>query len=405
MASFRILTGLFLLVPVQCFVNLANNSAFPATTVSTSQALDSVQIRTTVGNNENTCYQFNGREEWMRIWLGENDNVGTLTITSTTPVSWKTAITIKAYNVQTSSVDSIQQNGKLLYPMKNSSPLTSSNLDITVNDIYRGFFLYNQSINGNLGGLVLCEVTILGCNVNGYGNCSAQCPLECKDQHCDAFDGKCIHGCQNDRMIVPDCNECKRNYFGQNCTSTCGHCKPGASCDKTTGACPHGCQYNWSGSRLCVDGFYGLGCSEECGRCRYRVPCDPRTGNCTAGCEGTQTPPLCKVFPDSNNLVLSNNDRGPSSGLYVVIGVITTLLVVAVSVIAVLVYVNQKLRKQVSQRYVSQPEPPVGHDQMTEPRDYDKLGVRQTDEYMEITASNDHTPRDSGSNYVNEAFR
>lgn len=66
-------------------MNLANNSAFPAATVSTSQALDSVQIRTTVDNNENTCYQFNGREEWMRIWLGENANVGTVTITSTTP--------------------------------------------------------------------------------------------------------------------------------------------------------------------------------------------------------------------------------------------------------------------------------------------------------------------------------
>lgn len=77
-------------------------------------------------------------------------------------VSWKTAITIRAYNVPKSDVDRIQQGGKLFYPMKDSSLLTSSNLNITVNDTYRGFFIYNQSTNGNLAGLELCEVNILG---------------------------------------------------------------------------------------------------------------------------------------------------------------------------------------------------------------------------------------------------
>lgn len=48
-------------------------------------------------------------------------------------------------------------------------------------------------------------VFLSGCFITGYGNCSTQCPSECQDRHCDAFDGKCIHGCQNDRMIVPDC--------------------------------------------------------------------------------------------------------------------------------------------------------------------------------------------------------
>lgn len=59
------------------------------------------------------------------------------------------------------STGSIQQNGKLLYPAKESPLSTASTLSITVNDTYRGFFMYNQS-NGNLAGLVLCEVTILG---------------------------------------------------------------------------------------------------------------------------------------------------------------------------------------------------------------------------------------------------
>lgn len=63
-------------------MNLANSPAFQLPTVSTNQDLNTLRLRTAVDNNETTCKQFIGRDEWIKIWLGDNASVGTLTITS-----------------------------------------------------------------------------------------------------------------------------------------------------------------------------------------------------------------------------------------------------------------------------------------------------------------------------------
>lgn len=60
----------------------------------------------------------------------------------------------------------------------------------------------------------------LGCNQNRYSvGCLSECSTKCKDQHCDAFNGSCIHGCSNPNALTQDCigkqltNDAKSSYF------------------------------------------------------------------------------------------------------------------------------------------------------------------------------------------------
>lgn len=61
---------------------------------------------------------------------------------------------------------------------------------------------------------------VLGCNQNRYGvGCLRECSNKCKDQHCDAFNGSCIHGCADPNALTLDCigknfmNGIKSNHF------------------------------------------------------------------------------------------------------------------------------------------------------------------------------------------------
>lgn len=47
---------------------------------------------------------------------------------------------------------------------------------------------------------------VSGCNQNRYGvGCLSECSNKCKDQHCDAFNGSCIHGCADPNALTLDC--------------------------------------------------------------------------------------------------------------------------------------------------------------------------------------------------------
>lgn len=45
-----------------------------------------------------------------------------------------------------------------------------------------------------------------GCDQNRYSvNCRSNCPQKCKNYHCDAYNGLCIHGCSNNQYVSPGC--------------------------------------------------------------------------------------------------------------------------------------------------------------------------------------------------------
>lgn len=66
-------------------MNLANSRQFPRATVSTHQDFETSRIRQVIDNDENTCTQLSDDEKWLKIWLGSDVNVGTITVKSNTP--------------------------------------------------------------------------------------------------------------------------------------------------------------------------------------------------------------------------------------------------------------------------------------------------------------------------------
>lgn len=46
----------------------------------------------------------------------------------------------------------------------------------------------------------------LGCDPNKFSpGCNHSCPTKCKSQHCDAFNGSCIHGLSDPNALTIDC--------------------------------------------------------------------------------------------------------------------------------------------------------------------------------------------------------
>ena len=46
-----------------------------------------------------------------------------------------------------------------------------------------------------------------GCDQNRYSSnqCRTRCPLKCRNQNCDAFNGSCIYGCHDPKALTLDC--------------------------------------------------------------------------------------------------------------------------------------------------------------------------------------------------------
>lgn len=48
--------------------------------------------------------------------------------------------------------------------------------------------------------------TFAGCDSIRFSpGCGQLCPDECKNNHCDAFNGSCIHGCSDPKALTIDC--------------------------------------------------------------------------------------------------------------------------------------------------------------------------------------------------------
>ncbi|XP_056002734.1 uncharacterized protein LOC125660827 isoform X1 [Ostrea edulis] len=228
-------------------------------------------------------------------------------------------------------------------------------MNITVHSTAHGIAFYNtrqrvlqsncNDKNENRQFVEICEVNVLGCDATRYSeNCSHECDRICLNQHCDAYNGEFIYGCSEPHRAGPHCTDCQKGYYGVKYTHKCGHCIDKHDCNKTTGVCFKGCLPHWNGPK-----------------------CD---------------------------------EKGSSSGLHIaIIAVTSTLLVISVLVNVILVF--RKQRRQSSTQHVNN-QPEQNHTEMEETREYDKIGVRNTDEYQEMSPTViDQSPQDRASAYIN----
>ncbi|XP_062568546.1 multiple epidermal growth factor-like domains protein 10 isoform X2 [Saccostrea cucullata] len=279
-------------------------------------------------------------------------------------------------------------------------------MNVTINRVTRGIALFNsrdpmlntscEGFEPSFASIEICEVKVMGCGFQQYGENCTSCPLKCMNQECDAFDGSCKYGCSNKLLKSPDCmvcvnefyglnctekcghcksgtycnkltgiceegcedhwegstcNVCKNGFYGDNCTKTCGHCKPGTYCHKVTGICQEGCDDHWNGSQCneCRAGFFGRGCERPCGSCRNGTFCDTITGKCPEGCEGDWIGIICYVLSSSRDTKTGEETSNTSS---VVISVLATLLVVIVTYLG-FKFVKNKWKKWKSGTNVS----------------------------------------------------
>ncbi|XP_062618977.1 multiple epidermal growth factor-like domains protein 11, partial [Saccostrea cucullata] len=137
----------------------------------------------------------------------------------------------------------------------------------------------------------------LECKKGFYGrNCSLPCGHCGNKTTCDHVTGFCPSGfCDPGWIHSSDrrCNQaCEEGAYGKNCISTCGHCANKATCHPVNGSCPDGnCAPGWKRSKdrkcneVCDPGWYGSECRKQCGYCRGNKSCHHVTGSCSGLCE------------------------------------------------------------------------------------------------------------------------
>uniref|UniRef100_A0A8B8BYA1 Uncharacterized protein LOC111114367 n=1 Tax=Crassostrea virginica TaxID=6565 RepID=A0A8B8BYA1_CRAVI len=153
-------------------------------------------------------------------------------------------------------------------------------MNVTVNKVTQGIVFINerppgyrsncQGDNTQYVGIELCEIKVMGCDqVRFSSGCSKLCPSKCKNRHCDAFNGSCIHGCSNPNALTVDCLACYDGQYIRDkmCVPCEGHCKNGIPCNKLTGRCDNGCHNYWIGEfcEVCPPHYYGNDCNTPCG--------------------------------------------------------------------------------------------------------------------------------------------
>ncbi|XP_062593829.1 multiple epidermal growth factor-like domains protein 10 [Saccostrea cucullata] len=184
----------------------------------------------------------------------------------------------------------------------------------TVNRVTRGIVLFNSKnppLETSCVGyaplfatIEICEVMVFGCKSQHYGENCSLCPVNCKNNECDAFDGSCKYGCRE--QFIHEYAEvlyiavCVDGYYGYNCELMFGNCKTGTICNNTTGICPEGCLYRWGGLHcdVCDSGFYGINCTERCGHCKTGTDCHIITGICQEGCDDHWSGSQCNDCKD-----------------------------------------------------------------------------------------------------------
>nr|XP_034319182.1 receptor-type tyrosine-protein phosphatase alpha-like [Crassostrea gigas]XP_034319183.1 receptor-type tyrosine-protein phosphatase alpha-like [Crassostrea gigas] len=247
---------------------------------------------TNVDGNHNTSI-------WWKVWLQKQFNVAYLEIYFRSDTHERSAgFSIYTYFSETSHP--LRDPKHIVYHQDPKSGCPTSVMNVTINNITQGIAFINtrpqnytstcQNDNTMYTGIEICEVKVMGCDHNRFSpGCNHLCPAKCKNQHCDAFNGSCIHGCTDSSALTLDCIVCPNGNFISNksCVDCPGHCKNGASCNKLTGMCDNGCANHWNGTfcNICSDHYYGFDCNTPCGHCINNGVCDKGTGSCPNGCQ------------------------------------------------------------------------------------------------------------------------
>ncbi|XP_052694629.1 laminin subunit beta-1-like [Crassostrea angulata] len=247
---------------------------------------------TDVEGNRNTSI-------WWKVWLQKQFNVAYLEIYFRSDKYARSA-GFSVYTYARQDFNPLQDPSHLVYHQDPKSGCPTSVMNVTVNNVTRGIAFVNTrppeytSICPNdtilYTGIEICEVKVMGCDSIRYSpSCELLCSDKCKNHHCDAFNGSCIHGCSDPNALTIDCIVCPNGNFISNksCVDCPGHCKDDAPCNKLTGMCDNGCAYRWSGTfcDICSDHNYGIDCKTPCGHCKNNGVCDKETGSCPNGCQ------------------------------------------------------------------------------------------------------------------------
>ncbi|XP_061180604.1 receptor-type tyrosine-protein phosphatase alpha-like [Saccostrea echinata] len=136
-----------------------------------------------------------------------------------------------------------------------------------------------------------------GCQAGHFGPTCEFCDIKCLNRQCDVFNGSCIYGCSNSLLVPPNCNVCKKGFYGRDCGTPCGNCKTGTYCNIITGICQDGCRDHWAGEKcdVCKNGFYGRDCATPCENCKTGKHCNNITGICQDGCRDHWAGEKCDV--------------------------------------------------------------------------------------------------------------
>ncbi|XP_062577808.1 receptor-type tyrosine-protein phosphatase epsilon-like [Saccostrea cucullata] len=196
--------------------------------------------------------------------------------------------------------------------------------------------------------LEICEVQILGCELNHYGENCTECSFGCGN--CDIISG-CTY-CLPGHLEPPDC-DCPFGKYGLGCTQNCsGNCANNENCDIQIGECRNGCLPGYLGNacdQSCMPGFYGNMCTENCSRnCLDDDPCNHRDGSCDRGCA-----PGWRGLRCNQEIVVNPRGASPSgpevSGS--TIAGITTGVLFAVIIVGVAVVLVNKFQKKQTPEY------------------------------------------------------
>ncbi|XP_056002724.1 multiple epidermal growth factor-like domains protein 10 isoform X2 [Ostrea edulis] len=325
--------------------NLASLNNYKGQASQSSSYLDkwhadnAVDGQSDPGHKESSCSFTKSEEEYQSAWwklaLKSMSNVAYLQIFFRPgTVDRHTGFSVFVFN----DTNIKPPNGSKVFT-HNPATCPQNVMNVTVNRVTTGVAIFNSN-NASLkqycrdyktqfASIELCEVYVMGCPAGQFGSLCDMCDIRCLNGQCDAFNGSCIYGCHNplktppgcnvcidgyygefceqcghcetpkscnrengrcgtcqQHWDMPDCKQCKKGYFGNNCSLECGHCLSGTFCDNITGECPTGCEDQWSGTHCdeCNKGYYGENCALECGHCLPGTSCNNITGQCLEGC-------------------------------------------------------------------------------------------------------------------------
>ncbi|XP_034310566.2 receptor-type tyrosine-protein phosphatase epsilon isoform X1 [Magallana gigas] len=314
-----------------CYVNVAHKPLQGSATMNGIPHTPNWSADKVVdGNTNQTAYggscaimdfSKNYRSVWLNVQLQRLFNVAYIEIYFRNENTFNrlAGFSISAFNEETFNPGSPDPHS-LVYHHDPMSGCPAPILNITVNRLARQIVFTNQrpqgyqstcSSNEMYTNVEICEIKVMGCDDNRYSSgCGSLCSTDCKDRHCDAFNGSCIYGCLDSNVNTLDCKECMDGTFVSNrvCHKCPGHCKNDEFCNKTNGKCDNGCKNYWTGyfCHLCSDHYFGLDCGTPCGHCLNNDVCNNKTGICPGGCHNHWTGERCDVC--SNNYYGSNCD-------------------------------------------------------------------------------------------------